>query len=131
MLGYTIAGRYLFVVYTLKVKGIAKVITAMDMDNKTRKLYRERGKKWKKIPAFKTEEGERRFRGKHSIADYWDDLRDSNDKFRRPRLKPVTLKFDPLVLKKLKMLARERGISYNAYIRYLLSRDVEKEILIK
>ena len=41
MLGYTIAGRYLFVVYVLKSKGVARVITAMDMDYKTRKLYRK------------------------------------------------------------------------------------------
>lgn len=44
MLGYTVAGRYLFTVYTLKDTEIAKVITSMDMDNKTRKLYKKRGK---------------------------------------------------------------------------------------
>ncbi len=44
MLGYTIAGRYLFVVYTLKGKGMARVITSMDMDSKTKKLYKRRGK---------------------------------------------------------------------------------------
>jgi uncharacterized DUF497 family protein len=44
MLGYTIAGRYLFIVYVLKGKGIARVITAMDMDGKTRKLYKRKGK---------------------------------------------------------------------------------------
>jgi len=44
MLGYTVAGRYLFVVYSLKSKGMARVITAMDMDEKTRKLYKRRGK---------------------------------------------------------------------------------------
>ncbi len=42
MLGYTIAGRYLFVVYAGKGKGIARVVTAMDMDAKTRRLYRNR-----------------------------------------------------------------------------------------
>ena len=45
MLGYTVAGRYLFTVYALKEKGIARVITSMDMDEKTRKLYRKRGEK--------------------------------------------------------------------------------------
>ena len=48
MLGHTIAGRYLFAVYVLRSKGIARVITAMEMDEKTKKLYRkriERGKK--------------------------------------------------------------------------------------
>lgn len=44
MLGYTVAGRYLFIVYVLKDKGAARVITAMDMDDKTRKLYKRRGK---------------------------------------------------------------------------------------
>jgi uncharacterized DUF497 family protein len=44
LLGYTVAGRYLFVVYVLKGRGIARVITAMDMDDKTRKLYKRRGK---------------------------------------------------------------------------------------
>lgn len=44
LLGYTVAGRYLFVVYVLKGKGSAKVITAMEMDDKTRKLYKGRGK---------------------------------------------------------------------------------------
>ncbi len=64
-----------------------------------------------------------------SIAEYWDKLEESADTFKRPRLTPVTLKFDPLVLKKLKMLARKRGVSYNAYIRLLLAKGVEKEIL--
>jgi uncharacterized DUF497 family protein len=44
MLGYTVSGRYLFVVYVLKGKGIARVITSLDMDEKTRKLYKRRGK---------------------------------------------------------------------------------------
>jgi len=45
MLGYTIAGRYLFVVYVIKSQGVARVITAMSMDQKTRKLYLERGRR--------------------------------------------------------------------------------------
>jgi uncharacterized DUF497 family protein len=42
MLGYTVAGRYLFVVYVLKGKSIARVITSMDMDDKAKKLYKKR-----------------------------------------------------------------------------------------
>ena len=44
MLGYTVAGRYLFTVYVLRSKGVARVITAMDMDERTKKLYKKRGK---------------------------------------------------------------------------------------
>jgi predicted HicB family RNase H-like nuclease len=62
-------------------------------------------------------EEERKFWETHSIADYLDDLSESEDPFKRPKLTPVTLKFDPLVLKKIKMLARKSGISYNAYVR--------------
>jgi hypothetical protein len=83
----------------------------------------------KKLPTFKTQEEEIRFWDKHSISEYWGELEESTDTFERPRLTPVTLKFDPLVLKKLKMLARKRGVSYNAYIRLLLAKGVEKEIL--
>ena len=83
----------------------------------------------KKIPVFKTEKEEIKFWETHSIADYWDELEEGKDIFKRPKLTPITLKLDPLVLEKIKMLARKRGISYNAYIRYLVAKSVEKEML--
>ena len=83
----------------------------------------------KRLPQFKTQEEEIAFWEKYSIADYWDGLKESKEFFKSPKLTPITLKFDPLVLKKLKMLARKRGISYNAYIRYLIAKSVEKEML--
>ena len=81
-----------------------------------------------KLPDLKSEEDEKKFWEKHSIADYWADLPESGDTYKRPKLTPVTLKFDPLVLKKIKMLARKRGISYNAYIRYLLAKSIEEDM---
>jgi len=81
-----------------------------------------------KLPDFKDEKDEIKFWKKHTIADYWKDLEECNDVFKKPKLKPVTLKFDPLILKKIKLLARKRGISYNAYIRYLLSKSIENEM---
>ena len=53
----------------------------------------------------------RKFWEKRSIDDYWKDLRESDDAFERPRLTPVTVKFDSLVLKKIKMLAKKRGVA--------------------
>ena len=82
----------------------------------------------KKIPVMKTEADEIKFWETHSIGDYWADLKECTDEFKRPKLTPVTLKFDPLLLKKIKMLARKRGLSYNAYIRYLLAKSVEKDM---
>jgi len=84
-----------------------------------------------KLPDFKKEEEEIRFWEEHSIGDYWKDLKEADDTFKRPKLTPVRLKFDPLVLKKVKMLARKRGLSYNAYIRYLVSKSVEDEMTHK
>jgi predicted DNA binding CopG/RHH family protein len=83
----------------------------------------------KRLPKFKTPEDEIRFWEKHSIAEYWGELEETQDTFKRPKLTPITLKFDPLLLKKLKMLARKRGVSYNAYIRLLLAKSVEKEMV--
>jgi predicted DNA binding CopG/RHH family protein len=83
----------------------------------------------KTLPDFKTREEEIAFWENRSIANYWDELEESRDMFKRPKLTPVTLKFDPLVLKKIKMLASKRGISYNAYIRYLVAKSVEEEML--
>ena len=84
-----------------------------------------------KLPNFTTEAEEREIWENHPIGDYWKNLRESYDAFERPKLTPVKLKFHPLVLKKIKMLARKRGIPYNAYIRYLLARSVEDEINLK
>ena len=84
-----------------------------------------------KLPDFKTEEEELTFWEKHSISNYWEDLKEAADTFKRPKLTPVTIKFDPLTLKKIKMLAKKRGISYNAYIRYLLAKSIEGEMIHK
>ena len=84
-----------------------------------------------KMLDFTTEEEEMKFWEKHSIGDYWEDLAECSDTFKRPKLKPVTLKFDPLVLQKVKMLAKKRGLPYGAYIRYLLAKSIEDEMIRK
>ena len=54
-----------------------------------------------KLPDFKSEEEERKFWENHSISNYWEDLKASDDTFKRPKLTPATIKFDPLVLKQI------------------------------
>jgi predicted DNA binding CopG/RHH family protein len=83
----------------------------------------------KELPALKSEKAEREFWKTHSVADYWDDLQECSDTLKRPKLLPVTVKFDPILLKKIRMLAKKRGISYNAYIRYLLAKGVESDLV--
>ena len=84
-----------------------------------------------KLPDIKNKKDEGQFWETHSIADYWEDLKETGDTFKRPTLTPVTIRFDPLVLKKIKMLAKKRGLSYNAYTRYLLAKSVERELTHK
>ncbi len=51
-------------------------------DDKTRKLYKKEGKVVKmKLPDFKSESEEIKFWEKHSIADYWEDLKESDSCF--------------------------------------------------
>ncbi len=81
-----------------------------------------------KIPKFKSEKEERAFWTRHSSADYWDDMEACDDTFKRPKLQSVSLKLDPHTLGKIKVVARKRGLSYNALIRYLLSKGLEREL---
>jgi len=82
----------------------------------------------KKIPDFKTVKEERAFWDTHSSADYWDDMKECTDSFKRSNLKSISLKLDPGLLEKIKIIARKRGLSYNAMMRYILSKGIEKEI---
>ena len=81
-----------------------------------------------KIPEFKTEKEERDFWDSHSSAKYWDNMKECDDTFKRSKLKSISLKLDPGLLEKIKVIAHKRGLSYNAMMRYLLSKGIEREI---
>ena len=81
-----------------------------------------------KIPKFKSEKEEREFWDTHSSADYWDDMQECDDTFKRPKLKSVSLKIDPQMLEKVKAIARKRGLSYSALIRDLILKGLEREL---
>lgn len=51
-----------------------------------------------KIPEFKTKEEERKFWASHSPVDYWDDMEECDDTFKRNKLKSICLKLDPGLL---------------------------------
>ncbi len=81
-----------------------------------------------KIPEFKSEKEEREFWAIHSSADYWDDMEECSDTFKRPKLKSMSLKIDPNTLQKIKVVAHKRGLSSSALIRYFLSKGLESEL---
>jgi predicted DNA binding CopG/RHH family protein len=82
----------------------------------------------KKLPEFKSIKEEREFWSTHSSADYWTEMEESDDNFKRSKLKPISLKLDPNLLERIRVVAHKRGLSYNAMIRYLLSKGIEREI---
>jgi predicted DNA binding CopG/RHH family protein len=79
-------------------------------------------------PAFKSKKEEREFWESHSSSDYWEDMEESQDTFKRANMKSISLKIDPGLLNKIRIVAHKRGLSYNAMIRYVLSKGIEKEM---
>jgi predicted HicB family RNase H-like nuclease len=79
------------------------------------------------IPEFDKLEDIAEFWDTHSSADYWEDMEESDDTFKRPVLKPLSIKIDPNMFRKIKAMAKKKGLTYNAYIRLLLSEGLEKE----
>ena len=80
------------------------------------------------IPEFKTKKEEREFWAAHSSSDYWGDTEETDDTFIRPKLKSISLKLDPGLLGRIRVVAQKRGLSYNAMMRYLLSKGIDREI---
>ena len=81
-----------------------------------------------KIPKFKKKEDIAEFWDSHDFTDFVKDTEECDDTFVRPILKPTSLRLDPLMLKKIKALARKKGLAYNAYIRILLAKAFNEEI---
>ncbi len=81
-----------------------------------------------KIPKFKSKEEMAQFWETNDFTDYADDTVECDDTFKRPNLKATTLRLDPLMVKKLKAMARKKGLSYNAYARVLLMKAFKEEL---
>lgn len=82
-----------------------------------------------KIPKFKTIEEERAFWETHSIVDYLDELEETEELvFERPALKRnFQMRLDDETIKKLKKLAREKGMGVSALVRGWIREHLSKE----
>lgn len=80
------------------------------------------------IPEFKDDKEMADFWDTHSSADFWDEMKESGDTFKRPVLKPLSIRIEPNMFRKVKALARRKGLTYNAYIRLLLAEGLEREM---
>ena len=82
------------------------------------------------IPAFVSEDEEHLFWQTHEIADeLWDALPPvSEEELPRPRTKPVPIRFDEDVLRRVKVLAAKRHTGYQTLLKqFVVERLYEEE----
>ncbi len=84
--------------------------------------------KLKKIPKFKTEDEERQFWATHDSTEYMD-----YPKAKRillPELKPfpksISIRLPEFLIEKLKVLANERDVPYQSFMKIFLAEKVEE-----
>lgn len=87
-------------------------------------------KKLKKIPKFKNENQERSFWNKKNSADYVNWLK-AKKNLDFPNLKPstktISLRLPESLLNNLKMIANERDVPYQSFIKIILNEKVRKD----
>lgn len=82
------------------------------------------------IPVFASEDEEHRFWQTHELADeLWDDLPAvPEEDLPRPRTKPVPVRFDEDVLRRVKALAAKRHTGYQTLLKqFVVERLYEEE----
>jgi predicted DNA binding CopG/RHH family protein len=82
-------------------------------------------KKFKPVPVFASEAGERRFWESHDTADYFDLSKAQRVRF--PNLKPATtsisLRLPLSLLEDIKIAANKRDVSYQSLIKIWLAEN--------
>jgi len=85
---------------------------------------------FKKIPAFKNEDGEREFWAKEDSSTYVDWSKAEKVTF--PNLKPstktISLRLPEFVIDELKLLAHKRDVPYQSLIKIFLKERIDKEL---
>ncbi|MEW6104380.1 MAG: CopG family antitoxin [bacterium] len=84
----------------------------------------------KKIPKFKDIQEERKFWETHSIVDYLDELKETNEiLFERPQLKRnFQMRLDDTTISNLKKLAQRKGIDVSTLIRSWIKEYLDREL---
>ena len=84
----------------------------------------------KKIPKFKSEAAERHFWETHDTTDYIDWSKAKRVIF--PNLKPssktISLRLPESLLNDLKILANQRDVPYQSFIKMMLAEKVKQEL---
>ena len=84
----------------------------------------------KDIPAFKTEEEERKFWAEHDSTDYldWSKARPGVFPNLKPSTKTISLRLPESMLEELKLLANKKDVPYQSLAKVYLSERIESEL---
>lgn len=84
----------------------------------------------KKMPKFKSLAEERKFWDTHSVIDYLDELKETDEiVFERPLLKRnFQMRLDDMTINKLKKLANAKGVDVSTLIRGWIKKHLDKEL---
>ena len=84
--------------------------------------------KTKRIPVFKSELDEARFWKTHSVADYFEELKEAGSvKFPKPRKRLVSMRVDDVTIKSLKEIADAKGVGYLTLMRMWIIERLSAE----
>ena len=92
-----------------------------------------------KLPKFKTEEEEIKFWDTHSLTDYIDDTEEVKEPIvlseelkskilsRRKLKKPLTLRLDPELIERTKLVAQKKAVGYQTLMRMWIAEGLNRE----
>ena len=143
-MGPTFDGRYLVLIFEMKGKGAARVITGWDMSDSEKRYYSKskRGEKRMKKKMVLDETAEAKYYDKHGVLKEIIDepvamgleteLRRAIPSGKRRRnLKNISIKMDPLQVQAIKKVATMKSIPYQTLIRHWLSENLRRELHIE
>ncbi len=84
----------------------------------------------KKIPAFKTEDAERKFWAEHDSTEYvdWSQAKRVVFPNLKPSTKTISLRLPETLIAELKLLANKKDVPYQSLLKVFLSERVDQEI---
>lgn len=84
----------------------------------------------KKIPAFKSQEEERRFWQTHDSKDYidWSDAEETLLPKLKPSTRTISVRLPESMLEELKILANKRDVPYQSLLKVFLAERINAEL---
>lgn len=148
-LGETCDGRLTLVVYRRLSKGLIRVVTARDMEDRERRMFRRKqiGSDMKKrlpaagmpLPKFRSNEAAARYFETHSVAEVWEDLAES--KAAKPskalsksiherhaaKKAPISIRLGPEQIAAAKKIAAAKSVGYQTQLRMWIAEGIRRE----